>query len=89
MPDTLNGAPDIRSREVEDLCCSWSEAANDEIARQQQNGRVNADLHIIEIGVSPVQLTVPADHFIVDGGQLFVRGLQFLLGGFQLLIDTL
>ena len=89
VPDAANGAPYIGGNEVEDLARGRREAANHQITRQQQNGRVNADLHITEIGVEPVQFTVPADHFIIDRGQLFVGGLQFFFRSLQLLVDTL
>ena len=89
VPQAAKAAPEVGGAQVEKLRRRRGEAAHGEVARQQQDGGLDADLEIAEVGVEPVQLGVPADHFVVDGGQLFVAGLELFLRGLQLFIDAL
>jgi hypothetical protein len=47
------------------------------------------ELAALQVVEETVQLGIPTSHLFVDRDELLVRGLEFFLGGFQLLVDAL
>ena len=89
VADAAQRAADVGGEKIENLLCRKREAANRQVASEQQNRRVNIDLKIVQIAVQPVQFDIAVGHLFIDGRQLFVGRLEFFFRRFELFIDAL
>ena len=65
------------------------EAADPQVAADDDDGNLHAADQVDEVAVDAAQLVVARLQLIVDRVQLFVGRLQFLLGGVELLVGAL
>lgn len=87
VPDAAECPSHVGRQQIKNFPGQRCEATDGEVAPEQQDGRLDGHLEVIQVGIEAVQFRVPIGHFFINRGQLFVGGFELFLGGLQLFIS--